>query len=491
MAVIDYDLDGNPDLYFAQGGADPPDFVGQQSNVLFRNLDGKLADVTQLAAADDHRYSIGVTVGDWNQDGFADIVVANIGANSLLLNNGDGTFTRSTMDDRDDKTILTTSLAMGDLTGDALPDVFELNYIHDSQISKRPIKNERGEVVTSLTPLDFQPGLDRLIVNDGRGQPSFQNMGDAASAARAGLGVVVGDFDHKPGNEIFVGNDVYANQLWLRNDNGEWADVAMLKGCAYGFNGVKTASMGIAAGDFDRNGWLDFHVTNFQDESVSLYLNDGGSFQDRNIQFGLAGPSKSVLGFGTQAIDYDNDGKLDLVVANGHIEKAIGIKASFQQPAQLFCNLGARFQQVEVEDDSDYWSKNHLGRGLARLDFNRDGRMDFVVTHLGEESALLVNQTQAENHWLQLSLVGVSSERDAIGAKIQVRFDSSQLSEWVTAGDGFLCRNEVLASFGLGEIDVVDQITIEWPSGRRQTIETIKADQRLLVIENEPEPFAW
>ena len=491
VAVIDYDQDGHADLYFAQGGADPPDFVGSQSNVLYRNLGGQLKDATEFAAAKEHRYSMGVTVGDWNQDGFADIVVANVGANALLLNNGDGTFSKTRLDDRDDKTMMTTSLAMGDLTGDGLPDLFELNYLHDSDIAQRPAKNARGEVIKTLMPADFDPGHDRIFVNDQYGQASFQEISESESAPRAGLGVVVGDFDHQRGNEIFVGNDVYANQFWKRSgDEERWTDLAMLNGCAFGFNGVKTASMGVAAGDFDRNGSLDLHITNFHGESVSFYLNEGGLFQDRNVQFGLVRDSVSVLGFGTQAIDYDNDGKLDLVVANGHIENALSIAGPFQQPAQLFCNLGDRFELVGVADESGYWQRRHLGRGLARLDFNRDGKMDFAVTHLGERSALLENRTSTTNHWLQLCLIGVESERDSIGAKVQIRFGGHQLTEWVVAGDGFLCRNEAVVSFGLGGFDVVDQVTIDWPSGRTQTLAGLKANQRVLVVENEDQAFS-
>jgi tetratricopeptide (TPR) repeat protein len=492
VAVIDYDLDGNADLYFTQGGADPPEFIGQQSNVLYRNLAGKLSDVKSFSATAERRYSTGVTSGDWNQDGFADLVVANIGANTMFLNNGDGTFRRASIDDRDDKALISSSLAMADLTGDALPDVFEVNYLHDPEVSRKPRMNEAGQVVESLMPQEFRPGMDRVVVNQGSGPPAFRNIGDAATDARAGLGVIVGDFDHRPGNEIFVGNDVYPNQWWTRDgDSGRWTDAAMLNGSAYGYDGSKTASMGIAAADFDRNGWLDFHITNFQDQNASLFLQDRGAYQDRNVQFGLAAASHSVLGFGTQAIDYDNDGKPDLVVANGHIENAVANHAAFEQPAQLFCNLGSRFELVEVADASGYWSRNHLGRGLARVDFDRDGRNDFVVTHLGETSALLLNRTTTTNHWLQLCLRGVTSERDAIGARIELRAGGRELSEWVVAGDGFFSRNEPLVCFGLGDAARVEELRITWPTGQTQTFRDVQADVRFLAVEHDAELFRY
>lgn len=499
VAVADYDLDGNPDLYFAQGASDPPEFVADQSNVLYRNLNGdRLIETTKEANALEYRYTMGATTGDWNQDGFADIVVANLGANTLFLNNGDGTFSRSILDDRDDTTFLTTSLAMADLTGDHLPDLFEMNYLHDEKITDRPRKNERGEVVQSLTPADFAPAIDRLIFNDGKGGISFQDISDQPQAACAGLGIVVGEMDGIPGNEVFVGNDIYANQLWFRRPDADgsgqpdrWVDEAMLRGCAFAFNGAKTASMGVAAGDFDGNGWLDFHVTNFQNEAVSLFLNQDGFFQDRNVQFALARPSLPVLGFGTQVIDYDNNGNLDVVVANGHIENAVTLQGQFRQPAQLFCNVGGRFEPVDVQDDSGYWGAKHLGRALARLDFNGDGRMDYAVTHLGETSALLLNRTATNNRWLQLQLVGVESERDAIGARVEIGIGNRKWTQWVLSGDGFLCRNQSILSFGVGSADRIDQLTIVWPTGKTQSFRDIDVDRRLLMIENESSPFSW
>ena len=490
-AAFDYDQDGRIDLYFAQGDCDPPQFDGGRGNQLYRALDNDHAiDVSDSANVGLRTYSTGVTVGDWNQDGFPDLAVANLGRNVLLINNGDGTFSESMMDDRDDKTLMTTSLAIGDVTGDHLPDIVEVNYLHDPQIAKRPERNEAGDVLETMMPLDFSTGLDRIVINDGKGAPNFHELGSQVSDSRAGLGVVIADFDHQSGNEIFVGNDVYANQLWRRDENAmSWFDVAMLVGCAYGFSGSKTASMGIAASDFDRNGWLDLHITNFQQESVSHYLNNSGSFQDRNIQFGLSQPSQSVLGFGTQGIDYQNDGEVDLIVANGHIEDPVGSNAPFRQPAQLFCNLGDRFELVSVQDDSGYWSNNHVGRGLAKLDWNRDGLTDYVVTHLGEPSALLLNRSPTDNHWLQIELRGVESERDAIGARVEVKSGDDTLTEWVTAGDGFFSHNESVLSFGLGEATSVDEIVVHWPSGHEQTFTATPVDQRLLIIEHADEPF--
>ena len=247
--------------------------------------------------------------------------------------------------------------------------------------------------------------------------------------------------------------------------------------------------MGVAAGDLNGNGMLDLHVTNFQNESVSLFVNQQGFFQDRNVQFALSRPSTSVLGFGTQTLDYDNNGTLDLVVANGHIEKAIDLNAPFLQPAQLFRNAGDRFEMMEVADVSGYWQRDHVGRALAKLDFDRDGKQDFVVTHVGEPSALLLNRTDTAQHWLQLEMVGVASERDAIGGRVVVRKGDFELTEWLNAGDGFLCRNEQVMFFGLGNAATLDEVVIHWPSGKRQVWNDVRADQRYLMVEGQTELF--
>ena len=197
-----------------------------------------------------------------------------------------------------------------------------------------------------------------------------------------------------------------------------------------------------------------------------------------------------MVGFGTQSIDYDNDSDLDLVVTNGHLDDSFDNVSSFRQPPQLLCNLGGHFQLTEVKDASDYWNSDHLGRGLARLDFNRDGKSDFVITHIGEQSALLLNQTPTDHHWLQLQLVGTKSERDSIGARIRIRFGGQESTDWVVAGDGYLSHNEAVVSFGLGEAASVDEIAIFWPSGDQQTIQNVPADRRLLIIEGQNDPYA-
>ncbi|MEM8668786.1 MAG: FG-GAP-like repeat-containing protein [Planctomycetota bacterium] len=490
VAVIDFDLDGSSDLYFAQGAAEPPSFVAKASNVLLRNVDGRLVEVTEAAQVVDRRYTIGCSAGDWNQDGFPDLITANIGANQLLINNGDGTFSPIDLPGSQSLERMPASIALADVNGDALPDVVELNYIDDPQIAMLPERDSEGRVIEAVGPADFSPANDRVGINDGRGGMSFFEFTNDPETVYRGLGVVVADFNGNGTNDIFVGNDKSPNQLWVHeNESTEWSDVAMIAGAAYSFDGGGTASMGIAAGDFDHSGTIDLHVTNFQNENACLYLSKEGFFQDRAAQFRLGVPSYQVLGFGSQAIDYDNNGWLDLAVTNGHIDDYLKMSGPFRQRAQLFANLGNRFEGLAVADSSGYWDADHLGRAMARLDFDRDGRNDLVVTHVNETSALLINETDSKGHWLQLKLVGVEAERDAVGATVTLEARDFKRSAWVTGGDGYLCRNEAIVSFGLGSLEALDRVQIQWPNGELQTLRDIDVDRRYLVIENGIEAF--
>jgi tetratricopeptide (TPR) repeat protein len=490
VTVIDFDLDGQPDLYFAQGACDAPDFISTQSNHLLRKVDSAYRNVTNDATATDQRYTIGCTTGDWNQDGFPDLISSNIGMSLLWINNGDGSFTAHDIPGSDEMQRMPSSIAIADLDGDNLPDIYEGNYMQSDEMGRLPKRNASGRVIEAEGPGGFPAFQDRIAINDGSGGIKPEFLGPPDEEKHHALGIVIADFDGRPGNDLFVGNDKSANQLWVRDEeSGEWTDVAMLKGTAFSFGGAGTASMGIASGDFDRSGTLDIHITNFQNEPACLFLRRGDIFEDRAVQFRLGPPSQAVLGFGTQAIDYDNNGFLDLVVTNGHIDDYQNMSGPFRQKAQLFANRGNRFEEVAVDDPSGYWGNVHLGRALARLDFDQDGRMDYVVTHIEEPSALLRNETPSNGHWAQLVLVGTQSERDAIGARVTVRAGEQQWTDWITGGDGYLCRNERLLPFGLGDQNRIDEIIVEWPSGQSQTWTSVPVDQRCMLIEGEPESF--
>ena len=492
VAVLDYDLDGWPDVYFSQGGAGPPDFRARLANQLFRNQLASLMDVSESCFESLRQYTLGVAVGDWNQDGFPDIAVANIGVCELLTNNGDGTFSRRSLESEANFQRVTSSICIADVTSDGLPDIVQVGYVDDADfLAKSPV-DIQGQVSITVSPGNFDGAVDCLFESLGDGDFFLRELTDRTDA-RTGLGVVVADFDDQPGNELFIGNDSLPNRLWKLGrdpqDNWQQVDLASLMGCAYGFSGGATGAMGIAVGDFDRDAKMDFHITNYENESSNLYLRRGPSFQDRNRQFQLNALSRDLVGFGTQSLDYDNDGDLDLVVANGHLDDAQSIRGGFAQPMQLLCNRGRDFELLGVTDSSGYWNRLHVGRSLAVLDYDRDGLTDVVMTNIEQPSALILNRTQTPNHWLQVELVGTSVDRDAVGSEVQVTGSWGTHHAWNVAGDGYMCSNERCLSFGLGLAEKVGRLVIRWPDGKEQTFNDIAADQRILIIQGDADLY--
>ncbi len=309
---------------------------------------------------------------------------------------------------------------------------------------------------------------------------------------KLGLGLVIANFDRRHGNDFFIANDGDFNHFWISGDASdpaiekfELAEAANLFGCSIGRGGNSQACMGVAAGDFNRDGTLDLHVTNFYRESVNLFLQTrSGNFSDEALSYGLVEPSFDVLGFGTQAADFDNDGWLDLAVLNGHVFDARHEGIPFRMRPQLLLGSRQGFTLHDQDIAGDYWKQAHLGRTLAMLDFNSDGRIDLVANHLDAPTALLQNDSAAQN-WLQVELIGTNSERDAIGAEVRVEVGEQAWTGWQTGGDGHMCTNEPIIHFGLGSSKAIDRVQIQWPSGQTQVFENVEPNARYLAIEGE------
>ena len=493
VAVVDYDLDAKPDLYFAQGAADAPDFVALESDTLYRHLrsedETQLTNVTLPSGLTEDAFTVGVTSGDWNQDGWPDLAVSNIGVHRLLLNRGDGTFAVRDLESKPDLIRLGTSLAMGDVTGDHLPDLFVAHFLRDPDLTRLPPVDQTGEITEVIAPIKSVPFRDSLFINQKDGNWSSQLVGGGESDACTGLGLILGDLDPKsPGNEVFVANDVRKNQFWRRGESGDLVDAAAAIGCAYGSLGFSTGAMGIVAEDLDRNGTLDLHVTNYVEEPDSLYLKENGIYRDLNERFRIAAPTRAMVGFGTQTIDYANNGWPDFVVTNGHVDDLTRLGQPFRQPLQLFANLGTHFDVVDIPE-AKWWNRPRVGRAMAKLDFDDDGRMDFVITDLLGPSALMLNQTPTENHWVKLRLIGTTSERDAIGARVVVNTAKQSWLLMVQAGDGYLAENQTGLHLGIGREKKIESVTVQWPSGKQQEFAGIQSDSTSLLIEGDLEPF--
>ena len=496
VGALDYDLDYWPDLYFTQGCNWPPQ-RGQSVHLdrMYRNVQGEVfEDVTASAQLFDDGFGQGLAVGDIDSDGFPDIYVANIGVNRLFHNNGDGTFTEIANATNVEGNEWTTSCVIADLNGDAWPDIYTVNYVEDAKMFVEPCRGKDGNT-RLCAPYEYEAALDRLYLNLGDG--GFREVSSEAGIQvpdGKGLGVVAADFNHSGRIDLFVANDTVPN-FFFHNRTSHPGDIPVLEeqsfltGLAVDGVGQSQACMGVAYGDANGDGQFDLFVTNFYDESNTLYLQRPGLvFSDVSRSADLYGPSFALLGFGTQFIDADLDGHLDLMVSNGHVGDLSHTGVPYQMPTQVFRNIGSgKFVELHAEKLGEFFQQHHLGRGLARLDWNRDGLDDIAVSHLEEPVALLTNRTETENQFLALRLRGVVSSRDAVGATVIVTCGLQTNSGQLTSGDGYLACNEQRLTFGLGRTERIDKVEVHWPSGLTQTVHDLPMHTELLVIEGAEE----
>jgi len=497
VIVLDYDSDGWQDIFLPQGSHWPAKTDGQNStDRFFRNQgNGQFAEVTGPAGLTDTQFSHGGSVGDFNNDGFPDVYVTNVDSNRLMVNNGDGTFTDVTSNMATTDRYWTCSAVMADFNGDGLPDLFDGTYLGGSDVFTRICR--QNDIARACSPLVFPAERDRLYLNLGDGR--FQEMSEACGTSNPkgkGLGVVAADFDFSRRLSLFVANDMEANSFFVNetNPDGEpqpkFVEQAVAMGLAYDSDGRAQACMGVAVGDANGDGKLDLFVTNYHHESNALYIQQSnGFFQDESRRAGLRDPSFAMLGFGTQFLDADLDGWEDLVVANGHVDDFTHQGIPFQMQPQLFFNAGhGRFVELPSSQLGTYFQGKWLGRGLARLDWNRDGLDDFAVSHLDRPFGLLTNQTTDSGGFLRISLRGTIGSRDAIGATVTATIGKRVLVRQLTAGDGYLASNHRELVFGLGDSQRVDHLEIRWPAGMVQSYDGYDRNQHLLIIEGRQEP---
>ncbi|MCP4858667.1 MAG: hypothetical protein GY903_29680 [Fuerstiella sp.] len=496
--VLDYDADGWPDVHFTQGcrwGA-----RGAQSthiDRLFRNLgDGQFDDVTNSAGLFEDRFSTGIAIGDFDNDGFADCYVANIGGNRLFHNNGDGTFSNVTLLAGVDDLHWSTSCVMADLNGDSLPDIYSVNYLEGESIFETVCQHDDGQPRMCM-PFHFPAAQDQFYLNLGDGR--FVNA-TAESGVRVpngkGLGVVAADWQGDGRVSLFVANDTVPNTFFVNRGLQEddvpiFEEQAMPAGIALNHAGRAEGCMGIAVGDVDEDGGLDLFVTNFLRESNTLYRSlPGLFFADTTSDSGLAEPSLSMLGFGTQFLDADLNGQLDLIVANGHIDDYRRYGRPYEMSPQFYHNTGdGRFSVQSGSQTGPYFTRKFLGRSLARWDWNRDGREDAVISNLDHPAALLTNTTRQHGRFLSLRLRGVESSRDAIGATVTLHVGDRRISRQLTSGDGYQASNERTLVFGLSDFATVKRVDVEWPSRMTESWNNLKADGEYLVVEGVDRTF--
>ena len=497
VAVFDYNNDGLPDIFFTNGAAIPsleksdPSY----SNRLFRNNgDGTFTDVTEKAGLQGIGYSMGVAAGDYDNDGFVDLYVTGVNRNQLLHNNGNGTFTDVTekagVGGFVPKLGKAWSVAAGwfDYNNDGRLDLFVVNYLNYSIKTATPCVQQGLPAYCS--PVDFLGTPNILYRNNGDG--TFTDVSEQSHISQyigKGMGLAFADYDNDGFTDIFVSNDTFENYLLHNNRDGTFTNVAVLAGVAYNAFGKAIAGMGVDFRDIDNDGRPDIFETAMFGEGFPLYRNLGdGQFQDVSGAAGLSALTSRSTGWGVGIFDFDNDGNKDLFTANSDIlDNAMELAhRPFALPNRVFRNKGSlAFEDLSSKAGTSF-SLAAPHRGAAFGDLNNDGKIDAVVTVLNGPPEIWMNRSSSGNHWIILKLIGVKSNRDGLGTKVKVTTSLGTQYNHATTAVSYNSSSDKRVHFGLGSASVVDSVELMWPSGIRQILKNVKADQILTVTESAP-----
>ncbi len=494
-ALFDFDGDGDLDVLLLQGRAlegPAAAHAAASGHRLFRNdfsrsggAGGKLrfTDVTDRAGFVPGDYGMGVAVGDYDNDGDPDLYITSYGPNHLYRNNGNGTFTDVTARAGEglDDPRWSTSASFTDYDADGDLDLFVANYVDFTVAGSKRCVGPTG-ARDYCGPLQFGPVPDRLFRNAGDG--TFVDASDSSGIVKAdgsGLGVAGADFNGDGRADFYVANDGMPNQLWLNKGDGTFDDGALMAGVAFNMEGQAEGSMGLAVGDPDSDGDLDIFVTNITGERHAFYENLGrGQFEDRRLTTGLGRATQPYTGFGTDWFDYDNDGRLDLFVANGAVtmlEALRGDAFPFRQKNQLLRNLGnGRFRDTTAAGGPGL-ALEDVSRGAAFGDVDNDGDVDVLVTNNAGPPRLLLNGLPSDAHWLQVRLRGVADNRLGLGARVGLLMKDAPTSWRRAHTDGsYLSASDPRVHFALANADVAD-VVVEWPRGLRETWTGLRMNQ--------------
>jgi hypothetical protein len=488
-AFLDYDRDGWQDILLINGSDWPGHKKTRSTLRLYHNNgNGTFTDVTARAGLDVELYGMGVAVGDYNNDGFPDILITCVGQNRLFRNTGKGTFVDATnasgLGKRDG---FSTSALWFDYDRDGLLDLFVCNYVkwspeHDVFCSLD------GKHKSYCTPEAYRGATCWLFHN--RGDGTFEDVtahsGIFDSSSKS-LGVALIDDNRDGWPDLLVANDTQPNKLYRNQRDGKFKDVAVEAGLAFSSEGKARAGMGVDVGDFDNSGAPGVAITNFDNEMIGLYRASSKGFEDIAPQSGVGMASRNSLGFGCAFFDVNLDGWLDFAVANGHIDETVrNIRGNvgYAQPPQLFLNSGkGGFREIAAEVGGGF-ERPKVGRGLAYGDFDRDGDLDLLITTNNGPAYLYRNDQSAGNRSIRFRLVGTKSNRDAVGAVVRVFAGGVTQSRMVKGGSSYLSQSELPLTFGLEKRDRIDRVVIDWPSGRTEEFKNLAAGRTYECTED-------
>jgi hypothetical protein len=506
--VVDYDNDGDLDVYVVQSGRlkAPGDATGRSSEPrtgedadrLYRNdLAGPgqalhFTDATARSGIATRGYGQGVAAGDYDNDGFADLYVTSFGPNQLLRNRGDGTFQDVTGPARADDPRWSSSASFADLDRDGWLDLYVANYVDFSFRTHKACRSRAGKK-DYCGPLSFQPLPHRLLRNAGNG--SFEDVSLRAGivkSPRSGLGVVAADFDGDAWPDVYVANDQMENLLWVNGRDGTFRDAALAAGVALSAAGTPQAGMGVDAADFDNDGDEDVFLTHLTGEYTTLYVNEGSlQFSDKSLLAGVAGPSRTMTGFGAAWLDVDNDGWLDMLTVNGTVSAiealvSAGDPFPYHQPKQLFMSNGDGTFRDASREAGAALAVSDVGRGAAFGDLDNDGDTDVVITQIDGPARVLLNQVGSRRHWLGVRLV--TGKRDALGAVAVLRREGERTLRRRARSDGsYLSANDPRVLFGLGQSARPGVLEVRWPDGRRERFRDLGVDRYVTVRQGQGE----
>ena len=500
VGLFDYDGDGDLDIYFLNGSGLPPVAANPQEtssalyrdalyrNALYRNDgDATFTEVTRQAGVEGVGFSVGCCVGDYDGDGDLDLYVAGYGSNVLYRNNGKAsghTFTDVTAEARVDDSRFSAGCAFVDIDGDDDLDLYVSNYCEvDFETSTPCIHNG---VPSYCAPARYKPVTDSLFLN--LGNATFEDISDSSGITRTakwGMGVLTTDHNGDGKVDIYVANDVSDNFLFENLDGLHFKNVALQAGVAMSSHGDEQGSMGVDAGDFNRDGRFDFLVTNYQKQLNALYVGDGALYSDLAMGQGLGNDCLPLVSWGTGFFDFDNDGWLDLFIANGHLEDRIDEydeSSTYRQKNQLFRNVEGKFREIG-SDAGPALAENMSSRGAAFGDIDNDGDVDIVICNSRERPSLLINESHSGRSWVQLELRGKKNVF-AIGARVVLVAEGNRHVREVRSGSSYVSQNDLRLHFGLGDATRVDRVEVRWPGGTTSHVENLEV-RKLHVLREE------